>query len=179
MREVGFQANRRLLDVQKISQDCAVGEATFRQVSQPREVEGQRVSALRYGAEAVLMLLSALLVLRLLPHGFRSRELAAHWAPLLGQDPSHMTPGRMTYQLRRLRLHGLIARTPGSQRYTVTDFGLRLAFFFTRSYARILRPGLTEVFAEPAPENASLHRAFAQVEEAMNHYVAKAKLSAA
>jgi hypothetical protein len=34
--EVGFQANRRLLDVQTISQGCAVGEEAFRQVIQPR-----------------------------------------------------------------------------------------------------------------------------------------------
>ena len=179
LREVGFQANRRLLHVQKISQDCAVGEATFQQVTSPQVVEGQRVSALRYGDTAVLALLSALLVFRLRPHGFRSRDLGNHWAPLLGQDPKQMTPGRLTYQLRRLRLHGLIVREAGSQRYTVTDFGLRLALFFTRSYARVIRPGLTEIFSEPAPEHAGLHRAFAQVEEAMIHYVNEAKLSAA
>lgn len=40
LREVGFQANRRLLDVQTISQDCTVGEATFRQVTQPQHVDG-------------------------------------------------------------------------------------------------------------------------------------------
>jgi hypothetical protein len=180
LRAVGFQANRRLLDVQKISQDCAVGEATFRQVTGPREVEGQRVSALRYGDEVVLALLSALLVLRLLPHGFRSRELAAHWAPLLGQDPSQITSGRMTYQLRRLRLHGLIAREPGSQRYQVTDFGLRLAFFFTRSYARVLRPGMSDAFAPPSScADGPLRRAFAHLDDAIKTHVAEAKLSAA
>jgi len=31
---------------------------------------------------------------------------------MLGIDPSAMTPGRMTYDLRRLRLHGLIERIP-------------------------------------------------------------------
>ena len=31
LRQIGFQANRRLLDVQQISQDCAVGEDAFRQ----------------------------------------------------------------------------------------------------------------------------------------------------
>ena len=32
-----------------------------------------------------------------------------------------MTPGRMTYHLRRLRLDGLIERIPHTNRYTVTD----------------------------------------------------------
>ena len=62
----------------------------------------------------MLALLSALLVFRLLPRGFANHELREHLAPLLGKDPSEMTQGRMTYQLRRLRLHGLIVRQPVS-----------------------------------------------------------------
>src|SRR5262249_5847603 len=142
LRQVGFQANRRLLDVQTISHDCAVGEDLFRQVTQPREGAGQRASALRYGDSCVLALLGALLVFRLLPRGFCNRELKEHLAPLLGEEPGALTQGRMTYQLRRLRLHGLIGRQAGTHRYTVTDLGLRVALFFTRSYSRVVRPGL-------------------------------------
>jgi len=102
-----------------------------------------------------------------------------HWAPLLGQDPKQLTPGRLTYQLRRLRLHGIISRTPGSQRYTVTDLGLRLALFFTRSYARIIRPGMSEVFTDaPAVADLPLRRAFDQLQQAMEDYVTEGKLAA-
>ena len=62
---------------------------------------------------AVLALFSALLVFRLLPRGFSNRELRDHWAPLLGKTPQSITPGQMTYHLRRLRLHGLIERQAG------------------------------------------------------------------
>jgi hypothetical protein len=177
LREVGFRANRRLLDVQTISQDCAVGEDVFRQVTQPCEVAGQRTSALRYGDAQVLALLSALLVFRLLPRGFCNRELREHLAPLLGEEPSALTQGRMTYQLRRLRLHGLIRRQAGTHRYGVTDQGLRVALFFTRSYARLVRPGLSDAMAEEIPEDPPLRRAFAQLERAMDQYVAQAKLT--
>ncbi len=177
LREVGFQANRRLPDVQTISQDCAVGEEVFRQVTQPREVDGQRASALRYGEACVLALLSALLVFRLLARGFCNRELREHLAPLLGEDPSALTQGRMTYQLRRLRLHGLIVRQAGTHRYGVTDQGLRIALFFTRSYARVLRPGLSQVTAADLPEEPPLRRALTQWECAMDQYVAQAKLT--
>ncbi len=51
----------------------------------------------------------------------------------------------MTYDLRRLRLHGLIERIPHTQRYRVTREGLRTALFFTRVYGRILRPGLARI----------------------------------
>jgi hypothetical protein len=35
LQEIGFAANRRLLHVQKISQDCAVGEDAFRDIRKP------------------------------------------------------------------------------------------------------------------------------------------------
>jgi hypothetical protein len=177
LREVGFAANRRLLDVQTISHDCAVGEEVFRQVTQPRAVAGQRASALRYGEATVLALLNVLVVFRLLPRGFCNRELREHLAPLLGEEPGALTQGRMTYQLRRLRLHGLIVRQAGTHRYGVTDLGLRVSLFFTRSYARVLRPGLSQVTAEELPEAPPLRRAFAQLEHAMDEYVTQAKLT--
>jgi hypothetical protein len=69
LRQIGFQANRRLLDVQRISQDCAVGEDAFHQINDPVAVDGQRASGLRFADVAVQALLSALLVFRLLPRG--------------------------------------------------------------------------------------------------------------
>jgi hypothetical protein len=112
LREIGFKANRRLLDVQKLSHDCSIGEDAFRQMNEPVEVAGQRASALRFAEPLVQALFSALLMFRLLPRGFSNRELRDHWASLLGKAPQSITPGQMTYHLRRLRLHGLIERVP-------------------------------------------------------------------
>jgi hypothetical protein len=53
---------------------------------------------------------------------------------------------QMTYHLRRLRLHQIIERIAGTDRYRLTDFGLRIALFFTRVYNRLLRPGWGESF---------------------------------
>ena len=177
LRQIGFQANRRLLDVQRISQDCAIGEEEFRRVTQPLEVQGQRASALRYADSCVLALFSALLVFRLLPRGFANHELRQHLAPLLGKEPTELTQGRMTYQLRRLRLHGFIVRLPGTHRYEVTQRGLRIALFFTRSYARVLRPGMAELTDMKLPPDTQLRHAAAQFEAAMDQYVTRAKLT--
>ena len=46
----------------------------------------------------------------------------------------------MTYDLRRLRLRGLIQRQAGTHRYQVTPAGLRIAFFYSKLYLRIFRP---------------------------------------
>jgi len=40
----------------------------------------------------------------------------------------------MTYDLRRLREHGLITRIPHTRRYQVTDTGLHQALLFTRAH---------------------------------------------
>jgi hypothetical protein len=75
LREVGAQANRRLLDVQRISHDPALGEAAFGRLTQPREVSGQRASALRFAGQRTQTLLSALVIFRLGPAGFTGADL--------------------------------------------------------------------------------------------------------
>jgi Mn-dependent DtxR family transcriptional regulator len=55
----------------------------------------------------------------------------------------------MTYDLCRLRQHGLIDRIPHTHRYRVTDTGLHHALFLTRAHDRLLRTGLAQL-ADPA-----------------------------
>ena len=50
----------------------------------------------------------------------------------------------MTYDLRRLRLHGLITRIPRSHRYQVTPEGLQLSLFLTTLHARLIIPGCSD-----------------------------------
>ena len=67
---------------------------------------------------------------------------------------SQYTPGRITYDLRRLRLHGLIERIPKTHRYRITAKGLRTAIFYTRLYNRSLRTGMAVI--PPAAINPDL-----------------------
>jgi len=177
LRLIGFQANRRLLHVQHISHNCLLGEDAFQQVNQPQVVSGQRVPALRFTDPRVQALFSALVAFRLLPQGFANHELRALLAPLLGFAPDQFTPGQMTYHLRRLRLHGLITRIPETHRYQVTDLGWRVAFFFTRTYARLIRPGLAHIVPEAPPMNNMLRLRFDQLDMAMNDCIAQANLT--
>ncbi len=59
--------------------------------------------------------------------------------------------------------------------YALTDEGRRIALFFTRSYARLLRPGLAEVESPELPHDTALRRAFAQLERTMDQHAAQAK----
>jgi hypothetical protein len=146
LRAIGFTANRRVLEVERISQDCQLGEALFDQVNRPQVVAGQRTAALAFGDQRVMALFQALCLFILLPEGFRNATLRAHVAALLGEPPERYGPGRMTYDLRRLRLHGLIARRLHTHRDEVTALGKRVCLFFTKVNARVIRPGLSQLF---------------------------------
>lgn len=178
LRRVGFSANRRLLGVQRVSHDCALGEDAFRQVTQPLVVDEQRVSALRFDDPRVQALLSALLLFVLLPRGFSNRDLRQYLAPLLGLDPGQLTQGKMTYDLRRLRLHRIIERIPKSHRYRLTPCGLRTALFMTRVYNRVLRPGLADVTPVAPASGSPLRSSFDKLDRAITHCCARAKLAA-
>ena len=164
LRQIGFQANRRLLDVQKISHDCSIGEEVFDRVVRPAEMDGQRASALRFGDRRVQALFAVLVVFSLQLRGFTNSEMRTLLTQLLGLDPANYPAGKLTYDLRRLRLHAIIERIPRSHRYRLTPDGLRIALFFSRTYARLLRPRLAQIMPEAPPLQSALRTAFDRLE---------------
>lgn len=166
LKEIGFTASRRLLDVQRISHDPAEGAAALAALTQPViSPAGTRTAGMPITSPRVQALLAALCAFRLLPGGFTNRDLRTCLAPLLGLDPEAMTSGQITYDLRRLRIHGLICRVPHSFRYRVTLPGLRQALFLTRLTQRFLITGLAEV-TDPSPPAATRLRSAARAYEA-------------
>ncbi len=165
LRQIGFTANRRLLGVQRISHDPVRGARAFTALTAPIHDDGTRIPGLRFGDPRVHALLQALLIHRLLPRGFTNRELRTLIAPLLGKTPEDITAGKMTYDLRRLREHGLIARTPKTRRYQVTDTGLQHALLFTHAHDHLLRAGLAEL-TDPSPPAPSRLRTAARAYQA-------------
>jgi len=120
---------------------CFIGEASFQDLQQPITVDNQRAAALRFADPRVQSLLNVLLLF-LLVAGTSPTRMFASTRHAARHKPSQYTPGRITYDLRRLRLHGLIERIPKTHRYRATAKGLRTAIFYTRLYNRALRTGL-------------------------------------
>ena len=122
-------------------------------------IDGQRASALRFGDRRVQALFAALLRFDLLPHGFRNRELHEAVASLCGLSLDDYGTGRMIYDLRRLRLRGLIERIPGTPRHRLTAEGVCVALAYHRTQERVLalccRPPSTgtrpHVFGKSSP----------------------------
>jgi hypothetical protein len=177
LRQIGFAANRRLLNLERLSHDCMLAEDTFQAIDHPVSHNGQRASGLRFADPKVHHLWHALMLFRLLADGFRSADLRQQLADLRGCLPQSFGRGAITYQLRRLRLHGMIERLPRSHRYRVTDLGSRTALFFTRTYNRLLPPGLAAILPGHAATQVPLKLAFDRLETHIHKFVASANLS--
>jgi hypothetical protein len=174
LREIGFAANRRLLHVESLSHDCLIGEDHLHTVTSPISVDDQRAAGLRFGDRRVHALMHALCLFALAPTGFRHREFRDHVAQLHRPDPDAYSAGSMTYDLRRLRLHGLIERVPRSHRYRITPTGAQVAMFYARLYTRALRPASS---LQPSGSAPAQH-AFDRLDAALAAFLQEVKLAA-
>jgi predicted MarR family transcription regulator len=105
--------------------------------------------------------------------GFTNKSLRGLIAGLLGSD---YRPGQMTYDLRRLRLAGLIRRLPHTNRYVLTSDGIGIAVFYTKIYNRLLVP-LTAADQPQAPPN--LQQALRTLNQHVDDYATRARLKRA
>lgn len=111
-----------------------------------------------------------------------SSDLRRHLANLQGHHPDAISQNAVIYQprrLRRLRLHRLIERIPNSFRYQVTDFGFRVALFFTRTYNSLLRPGFAAALAHSSTIDNGVTRAFNQIASRIASMIENARLAKA
>ncbi len=178
-REIGFSANRRLLGVQQLSHNPIHAAEAFTAVHDPIITDtGHRIAGIRLGDPRAHALPQALLVFRLLPHGFLNRDLRGLLAGLLGKTPDELSTGQITYDLRRLRAHGLITRIPGTHRYQITDTGSHHAMLLTHVHTRILQPGLAQLTDPDPPTPSPLHTAARNYQRALDHLTQEAGFAA-
>ncbi len=166
-------ANRRLLEVQRAGQGCAIESALFERISQPSLEEGQRTGALRFGDPRVMALTGALCVALTATVGFTNKSLRALVGGLLDGPYSS---AQMTYDLRRLRLKGLVVRVPHTNSYTLTTDGLKVAIFYTKLDRRLLHPLLA---ADQPPAPPPLRAALATIDRTCTDYIDRARLALA
>ena len=167
------QVNNRLLMIERAGQGCAIGSALFERIHQPYAWEGQRTGAFRFGDQRAMALAGSLCLVIHAVTGFTNKSLRGQVAGLLGRD---YTSSQMSYDLRRMRLHGLIEKTPRTNTYTVTAEGIRVAVFYTKLQARLLEP-LLEADKPPAP--LELRRALSTIQRVLGDYVTNARLGLA
>lgn len=176
LQQLGYALNRRLLDAQHVSLAAVLSTQTLEQLVQPTvTADGQHAPALRLGQPRVMALFHALTSFSHLAQGLTNRSLRQQVADLLGLQPAAYTSAQMAYDLRRLRLKGLLQRTAHSYRYQLTPFGRQLALLFAKLDARLFR----RIFAvlDPLPLLPDpLRLALAQLDAALDSAIISANI---
>ena len=151
LQQIGRQINRRLLEVERVSHNSGLSGDSIQRVVQPAVTEdGKKAPGLKFGQPRVMALMLALTMFHHLIDGFRNHDLRQQVADLLGVTLSQYSPGQMTYDLRRLRLKGLIYRPPKTNRYILTPYGWKVARLFSRLEGRVFRPAMAMFTANDA-----------------------------
>jgi hypothetical protein len=140
LQQIGRHINRRLLEVERVSQNCGLSADSIERVVQPTvNKDGQKAPGLRFGDPRVMALMLSLALFTHLINGFRNQDIRRSVAQLT-QPPYSVA--QASYDLRRLCRKGLLFRPPGTHRYAVTPYGWKVARFFARLDARVFRPAL-------------------------------------
>jgi hypothetical protein len=164
--------NRRMVDAFRVGQSCVLASPAFERVARPTLQEGRRAPALRFGDPRVMALAGALCALVHTITGFTNRSLRAQVSTQLGVPYSM---NQMSYDLRRLRLKGLITRLPHTNTYVLTPDGQRVAIFYTKVHNRLLRPLLA---AHDPPTPLTLRQALRVINHHVDDYITEARMTA-
>jgi hypothetical protein len=166
--------NRRILDAERAGQGTVLASPAFERIAHPSvTADGRRTPALRFGDPRVMALAGALCATLLTATGITNKSLRALMTGLLHAPYS---PGQMTYDLRRLRLAGLIRRLEHTNRYVLTPDGVKMAIFYTKLHNRLLRPLLAADQPQAPPD---LRQALRAIDQHVDDYITRARLGKA
>jgi hypothetical protein len=166
--------NRRILEAERAGQGTVLASPAFERIAHPSvDADGRRTPALRFGDPRVTALAGALAATLATATGITNKSLRALMTGLLH---SPYTPGQMTYDLRRLRLAGLIRRIERTNKYALTPDGIKFAVFYTKLHNRLLRPLMAADQAQAPPE---LRQALRTLSRHVDDYITQARLGKA
>ena len=167
-------ANHRILETERAGQGTVLASPAFERIAHPSaDADGRRTPALRFGDPRVMALAGALCTTLLAATGITNKSLRALMTGLLHAP---YTPGQMTYDLRRLRLAGLIRRIERTNRYVLTPDGIKVTVFYTKLHNRLLRPLMAADQPQAPPE---LRAALRAIDQHIGTYITRARLSPA
>ena len=179
LRAVGESANRRLSDAEAQDAMPAPDVVTFQHVTRPSlSQDGLHSPGLRFGDPRVAALFAALVGFCFLLTGFTNGQLVQRVSALLNAP---YTARQATYDLRRLKRKGLIRRIAKANRYHLTPTGRSVAVVFTKTYGRVLAPGLALVdpgLPDEIARRSPLAVAWRTLDRALDEFTRKSLIAA-
>lgn len=179
----GQECIDRTLQIEKLSHDPTIGREAVKKMESPLEKGGRRVSGLPRGKARTQALLEALVSASQALGRFQNRDLRSRMATLLGKNQDEITQGQMTYDLRRLRGHGIVRKLEGSNKYEATTEGLHLAIWLTRTEKKLYGNGLSGILADEPhtpthPRIRRLRRAVERLDKEITYYLKEEQIAA-
>jgi len=163
-------ANHRILEAERAGQGTVLASPAFERIAHPGvDASGRRTPALRFGDPRVQALAGALCATMLAATGITNKCLRALMTGLLHAP---YTSGQMTYDLRRLRMTGLIRWIEHTNRYVLTPDGIKVAVFYAKLHNRLLRPLLA---ADQPQAPAELRAALHAIDQHIGTYITQAR----
>lgn len=111
-------------------------------------------------------------------NGFRHGDLRPIVRAVLNVPTESYSANQMSYDLRRLRLKGLVTRVAGSHTYLLTSYGRRVAYFMTKLQQRIFNLA-SLALATAADVPATLAQAFREIDAELERLMANAHFAPA
>ena len=136
LRELLYGCNRRYLEHLSALDDVSAGIRALDRLTRPRPVKGSAVKGINFFDPTDNALLHALQNPRVNIAGIRRADLQ----PLL----NHISPTRISRQLRRLRDIGIIKRVAGTYRYYLTRIGRAATAALCRVTQTVIIPALAD-----------------------------------
>lgn len=161
-----------MCDAEAADAQPAPDVATFHQVTRPSiNDDGQYAPGFRFGDPRVVAILATVVGFCYLLEGFTNGQLVERVSALHSVS---YTSRQATYDLRRLKRKGMIRKLPRTHRYQLTSLGRRVAVLFTKTYGRVLTPGLSALdpkLPEEIATRSPLATAWRSMERTLDDFV--------
>jgi hypothetical protein len=173
LRAIGFAANQRRIEVERLSHDCILSEDTLQAINRPVTAGRQRASSLRFADPGVQALLQALILFR--PARLSGRRSAPASCGLVRPRSGSDHPGRSNLTTAPASPPPY---RPHAQRLSILHHRSRLAcaLFLTRTDSRLMRAGLTAALPALRATATPLKRDFDALTAKIDAMIAQGQL---
>jgi hypothetical protein len=181
LRDKLHSVNDRYLDIQQDILETFIDHGEFQQLRQATvSSTGRRTPGLNLDDPRLLSLMQSLTQFAHIAAGnqFRTKDIHAPTAELLGKDISSYTLAQLRYDLGKLRAKGLVQKVAGTQSYCLTPQGYRICVLYLKLYHKLFAPLTAAAFKSASqssplpPENqVALDRLYSAVDRALNDLI--------
>ena len=115
----------RFLTVVRCVDAATLDDGTLEALPLPSQVGRSRVAGIDVNRPRMVAVLQAVVALSTIPSGLSSQELAAKVRELRGQSEGEYSPRQASYDLKKLRVKGMVERVGKSRRDAAIEPGWR------------------------------------------------------